>query len=159
MAKGLSVFLDTSALVWRYVPGAASQAVDAQIQAAPSTIISDWVMVEWSSGLALQCRLGNIKHSDYKANEIALMTDIADGRIVVVRSTVAYERVRNLIEYVGARLLRGLKSGDAIQVVTAMEATTRYGKLRFVTSDKQLSAIVRDIEPMASTFETLYLQP
>jgi hypothetical protein len=159
MTNRLPVFLDTSALTWRHIPGEASELIDAQVRAAPRALVSDWVLVEWSSGLARECREGRITYRDFKDAEVALMTDIADGRITVVRSTTAFERVRLLIEYVGARKRRALKSGDALQVVTAMEATTRFGKLRFVCCDKGLAAILREMEPMASTLETLYVQP
>ena len=129
------------------------------MQAAPHTLISEWVLVEWSSGLAKECRDRHITYADFKANEVALMTDIATGEIVVVPTTTAIERVRSLVEYVGARKQRALKAGDAMQIVTAMEATTRYGKLCFVCCDKKLASVITDMGPISSALDALYIQP
>lgn len=153
------MFVDTSALTWRYVRGTSTEAIDKCLAGAPTVVISEWVLVEWSSGLAREFRMGNITASDFKANELALMTDVADGRLVVIPTTTSTERIRALIEYVGVRKGRGLKAGDATQVITAMEATASLGRIRFVCCDKQLASIMQEIEPMSSIFETVYFEP
>lgn len=154
-------YIDTCALKWRYLNGNPTPDVN-QLMDNPNASVttSELTILEWSSALASSCRDGTIDYDLFKLNELALMTDIAVGKLLIFPMTRAIERARYLIEYVGIHHGRALRTGDSIQVTTALNlSSTMHTGTTFVTCDETLSNIIRDIGEFRPQLDSLYLPP
>lgn len=156
-----SYYIDTCALKWRYLNGAATNEVNGIIDSPQNQVFtSELTMLEWTSALACCVRENQIDLETFKLNEIALMTDIAFDRLRLTPLYRTIERARYLIEYVGAVKKLGLRTGDSIQLVTAIELiSARREAFTFVTSDKQLANIVRNTDVFRPNLTAYYLAP
>ncbi len=154
-------YIDTSALKWRYLSGAPTPVVNALME-DPKTVVltSELSILEWSSALAWIYRENQIDYRTFKSNELALMADIADDRLVIFPVTRSIERARYLVEYVGVIRRLPLRTGDAIQLVTALEAASAArGPITFVTSDKQLARIVKEVDTFQPHLTSSFVAP
>jgi len=101
-----------------------------------------------------------MSHGLFKSNELALMTDIAAGHLIVVPMRRSIERARYLIEYVG--IIRGqvLHTGDSIQLITALDVSAAMRQATtFVTCDRPLSKTIRHVGDFRPHLDSLYLAP
>ena len=154
-------YIDTCALKWRYLNGSPTPDVN-QLMDNPNASVttSELTILEWSSALASTYRDGTIDYDLFKRNELALMSDIAVGKLLIFPMTRTIERARYLIEFVGIHHGRALKTGDSIQVTTALDASAAVHQLTtFVTCDESLSNIIRDVGEFRPHLDSLYLPP
>lgn len=156
-----SYYIDTCALKWRYLNGAATATVNQIIDGPNNEVFtSELTMLEWTSALAWCVRENQIDFETFKTNEVALMTDIASDRVRLSPLYRSIERARYLIEYVGAVKKRGLRTGDSIQLITAIELiSARREAFTFVTSDKRLANIVADVDVFRPNLTAYYVAP
>ena len=125
-----------------------------------AVLTSELTLLEWSSALASVCRQQQMDYATFKANELALMTDVADGKLGILPLSRSVERARYLIEYAGVVERRGLRTGDAIQLLTALGAASSLRRVvTFVTCDRTLANIVHDLAPFRPYLRDLFLQP
>jgi len=144
----MSAYIDTCSLKWRYLQGPPTKTIDQILDGRYQTVhTSELTILEWSSALAAAFREGGIDKPTFKANELALMTDIASARIVVLPNNPrAIERARYLVEYVGVDHKRSLKTNDSLHLVYARDLAMQLKvRVTFVTNDKRLAAIVTGI--------------
>ncbi len=156
-----SYYIDTCALKWRYLDGNPTSAVS-QLMDDPNTSVatSELTILEWSSALGCAYREHSIDLQRFKSNELALMTDIAAGNLLIVPMIRGIERARYLIEYVGIHHGRALRTGDSIQLTTALEVSaTMRQATTFVTCDRKLARIVDDISAIQPYLDSLFLCP
>jgi predicted nucleic acid-binding protein len=74
--------------------------------------------------------------------------------------TRSIERARYLIEYVGIINRRALRTGDSIQLVTALEvASAAREVVTFVTCDRKLANIIQDLDTFQPLLAALFLSP
>lgn len=109
--------------------------------------------------MAVSFRENHIDHPTYKRNELALMKDVADSKLEISPMIRSIERARYLIEYVGVIKKRALRTGDSIQLVTALEMSSLAKDIVvFVTCDVRLSRIVNEVDVFQLQLRPLFLQ-
>ncbi len=103
-------------------------------------------------------RENQIDYQTFKSNELALMSDMANDNLIVYPMTRSIERARYLIEYVGIINRRALRTGDSIQLVTALQVASAAREVNtFVTCDRRLASIVRDLDIFQPFLTALFL--
>lgn len=156
-----SYYIDTCALKWRYLIGGPTPTVNQFMDDPGTTVLtSELALLEWSSALGCVYRENQIDYQTFKSNELALMSDIANDNLIVSPMTRSIERARYLIEYVGIINRRALRTGDSIQLVTALEvASAAREVITFVTCDRRLASIVQDLDIFQPFLTALFLPP
>ena len=116
------VYLDTSALLKRYVPEANSEAFDAYFIAQAPASISRLGLVEIRCALARKRRNNNISAEREKAAMDEVRTDIQDG-VLIVQPTgdVHFAEALHLIDQIVEAPLRSL---DALHLAIAKSLNT-----------------------------------
>lgn len=133
----MSVFLDASALVKRYVPEAGASLVDREVTAADAVYASRFSLVEVTSAIERRRREGGLSPA---AREQALRSLGADaGRLRLVELGEA------VVE--SARALLGrhpLRAADALQLASCLPLRERTGlSPRFLCFDERLNGAAR----------------
>jgi predicted nucleic acid-binding protein len=156
-----SYYVDTCALKWRYLSGGPTLTVNQLMDDPDTTVLtSELTLLEWSSALGCVYRENQIDYQTFKSNELALMSDIANDSLIVCPMTRSIERARYLIEYVGIINRRALRTGDSIQLVTALEvASAAREVVTFVTCDRKLANIIQDLDTFQPLLAALFLSP
>ena len=154
-------YVDTCALKWRYLSGGPTLTVNQLMDDPDITVLtSELTLLEWSSALGCVYRESQIDYQTFKSNELALMSDIASDNLIVWPMTRSIERARYLIEYVGIINRRALRTGDSIQLVTALEvASAAREVITFVTCDRRLASIIQDLDTFQPFLIALLLSP
>jgi hypothetical protein len=152
-------YIDTSSLKWRYMSGNPSSSVNSIVDDSNNRIFtSELTVLELSNALASEYRDNKISQSEYVKHDSDFMSDIANDKLTIVPMTRSIERARYLINYVGVGLKRSLRTGDSIQVLTAIEvAATEQQVITFVTSDENLSKVLQSVSAFPPLLTTLYL--
>jgi len=152
-------YIDTCALKWRYLSGGPTPTVNQLMDDADTTVLtSELTLLEWSSALGCVYRENQIDYQTFKSNELALMIDIANDKLMIFPMTRSIERARYLIEYVGIINRRALRTGDSIQLVTAIEAASAAREtVTFVTCDRRLASIIQDLDTFQPFLTALFL--
>ena len=128
-------FLDTSAVVKHYRQEAGTEHVDglfAEPQAA--LVMSRLGAVETISALAMKVRTGELSQADYVTARTRFLTEVADGRLSVLRLFVAHYRGAERLLNRHAPTVR-LRTLDALQLSVALDLW-RLGRIdTFVSAD------------------------
>lgn len=140
-------YLDTSVIVAAL--GNERQTETAQnwlaAQSPHELFISDWVMTEFSSALALKLRTGQI-HTDHRAECLAVFAQLVERSLTVLSIDSAHFRA-------AARLAdqhqNGLRAGDALHLAICADHGTRM-----ITLDKTLAAAATTLGVPATEPET-----
>lgn len=137
-------FLDTSAVVKRYIPEIGSKWIQAitDISSGNGIIISRLTTVELVSALARRQRNTVISASDFTALRQAFLYDIADKRHSVKTYFIINLTKDVLAEAQDLIVRHPLRALDSIQLACALKASKsqQYGLFTFVTADKNLLA-------------------
>jgi len=131
-------FLDTSAVVKHYRQEAGTDKVDALfVEPQAVLILSRLGAVETISALAMKVRTGELSQADYAAARTRFLTDVAEGKLSVVRLLVAhYRRAERLLDR-HAPTMR-LRTLDSLQLSVALELR-RLGRIdTLVSADEVL---------------------
>lgn len=154
-------YIDTCSLKWRYLNGSPTTDVNTIMDDLSNKVFtSELTILEWSNAVASVCRQGIIDYATFKNNELALMTDIVNDRLLITPMTRSIERARYLIEYVGVKKKLALRTGDSLHIVTALDvATTVHETVTFLTSDKTLAKIIQDVDTFTPLLTSIYLAP
>lgn len=139
-------YIDTSALVYRYVNGVPSPTIDGIVNNTSNDVfIATLTLLEWSSALSKMVRTGVLTGSDYRLNEQILMKDVAEDRLIPISVKRDIEFARLLIHFIGVLQKRKLTTGDALQLVTAKEISFRKkAPVKFMTCDRNLADVITD---------------
>lgn len=134
-------YIDTSALVWRYLNGTVSPQIDSILDSAVDrTFTNEITILEWSSSLGKTILRKHMKSGDFGPNERALFTDIAHQKLRIIRTERVIERARDLIRYLAAVKARQLRTMDAVHLASAIDLSIQLGStVEFVTCDKKLA--------------------
>lgn len=154
-------YVDTCALKWRYLSGGPTSTINQLMDDPDTTLLtSELTLLEWSSALGCVYRENQIDYQTFKSYELALMSDMANDNLIVYPMTRSIERARYLIEYVGIINRRALRTGDSIQLVTALEvASAAREVITFVTCDRKLASVIRDLDTFQPFLTDLLLIP
>jgi len=130
------VFLDSSALVKRYVREAGTEALLNLIQRSALMVASRLTWLEVTSAVTRRARGSALLRADEVLraldDDFSVLIDIID----VTGSVIADAR--------GFARRHGLRAGDAVQLASAKEAETRYAeRVSVICSDKKLLATAR----------------
>ncbi len=150
------VFIDTSALKWKYISGPETAGIDRIFSdASVEVFISELTILEWSRALATATREKKLTYEDYKKNELAFMTDIHARRPLVLSiPTRGIERARHIIDYVGVHLGKRIDTQDALHIVVAQElASSKQTSVRFVSCDQKLLRLLGQVDGFVGVFE------
>jgi predicted nucleic acid-binding protein len=125
-------FWDSSALVALVFEEAASHRVRALLSADPEVVVSFLARIEVESAI---CRRSRGQSPDVRRIATAKFTSLETTWVVVDPSLELMIRARR------AAATHGLRGGDAIQLASAMAASTgATAQLPFVTTDDELIA-------------------
>ena len=146
-------FLDTSALVKRYVAEAGSQTV-AELVSAPSVnlLIADITRAEFASALNRRFREGSVSAEQHRALKAAFAFHLVDDYLVVPLQSSHITAACRVIN------AHGLRAYDAVQLAVALSLRDLLAPpgeiVRLVSADPRLNAAARAeglavIEPLA----------
>jgi hypothetical protein len=154
-------YIDTCSLKWRYLNGNRTSDVNAIVETGGNNVFtSELTILEWSSAFGVAVRSGEIDKSLFKANEMALFTDIAQSSLKIFKITRLIERARFWVEFVGVVNQRALRAYDAIHLTAALELSSTLAQpVEFVTSDTKLAAIVSDFDAFKPHLNSQFLDP
>lgn len=139
----MSHFLDTSALLKRYIPEDGTTAVDA-IFAEGSPYISSLTLVEAASVFRRLLEVKEmIKEEDFQALKARLLADVDAGSVTVVPLTM--EEIIDGVEMASERYLTPM---DALILAAAVGLRRSVPDLTFVTSDRKLSKLAEGLLPV-----------
>lgn len=130
------LFLDSSALVKRYVQEAGTEAVLELIQQSALAVASRLTWLEVTSAVTRRTRGSALLRADEVIraldDDFSVLIDIVE----VTGSVIADAR--------GFSRRHSLRAGDAVQLASVKEAKARYGEgVSFICSDKKLLATAR----------------
>jgi predicted nucleic acid-binding protein len=156
-----SFFLDTCSLKWRYLAGNPTRDVISIVESAENGVyISELTILEWSSAFAVAVMEGAISREVFKANELALFSDIAEKRLRVFQTRRVLERARSWIEYIGVVNRRHLRTNDAIHLSTAIELSSQLREeVTFITSDLKLHKTIEAFDIFKPNIASRYFAP
>ncbi len=130
-----SYFLDTSALIKRYLNETGSTWIKSLIDLSSGHVIvvSDLTAVEVFSTLARRKREGTIAAPDILILQTRFLADFGQEYLSVALEDIVLSRARDLLNHYPLRSL------DAIQLASAAEASTTLGEpLIFISADRNL---------------------
>lgn len=128
----MRLFLDTSALVKRYVDEPGSDATTALIQEAESLVVSVLCLPEMVSALRRLVREGLVAHGEYEHVKATILADLGDVDVCQLAPAVVGVAVDCLERH-------PLRTLDALQVACACECAPDV----FVTADHRQAAAAR----------------
>jgi predicted nucleic acid-binding protein len=147
-------FLDTSALVKRYVAEAGSQTVTNLVNAADaSVVVSDLTRAEFVSAVARRAREGSISDEQHRALKLAFAAHLVHKYLIAPLHPAHITAACGLIER------HGLRAYDAVQLAVALSLRNLLGAAgegpTLVCADPRLNAAARAeglqvIEPAGS---------
>lgn len=133
-----ALYLDTSALVKRYLAELGSGWIEALTDKAAGNvvIVSHLTTVELFSALARRQRESTLKPADALILQTRFLADFEREYLTIPLEKPVLRRARDLVSRYPLRSL------DGIQLASALEAASILGEqLTFLTSDKNLLAI------------------
>ena len=129
----MTVFLDSSALVKRYINEPGSARVEQILSAASSVGLSVISLSEVVSGLCRLRREGKLSPQQYAQNKRAMVEDVEDSVIIHLTDQVVARAVELLERW-------PLRSSDALHVACAAE----WAADLFVSADERQCRAARD---------------
>lgn len=162
-------FLDTSALIHRYLDGPSSRTIRTLIsRRSTKCFIAELTVLEMSSAIARRLRKAqnDNKVIDPGANrrfdrlEAKFFRDIAQGSIEVYPLTYThYTRARGLLRYAGIVKNRRITTVDALIASAALDLAYRERqRIQFCTSDRPLYSIMSGINAFSSALDLRYYE-
>lgn len=130
-------FLDSSALVKRYIEEEGSPALALLFRGRKVLAVSRLAEVEVTLALARRARRGDLKETDARTHAEHLLADLEALRVVELRQRT-FERARDL------GWAHGLRAYDALQLASATRLKTDTGmSLTFWSADEGLNDAAR----------------
>jgi predicted nucleic acid-binding protein len=140
------IYLDTSALLKRYIAEAASDAFEGFFMANAPFSISRLTLVEARSALARRRRAGQIDETVESRAQDEIRLDIQDGALLL--ESISDQYVAEAWHLIGRVAPISLRTLDALHLSIAVNA----GATTFVTSDKTLADAARHLGLETHTF-------
>lgn len=152
-------FLDTCALVPRYVKGKFTYRMNQLFGSKKEIYIAEISMVEIVSAFGSICRDKHLPDSDFEQFNSDFLDDIASERIQIrPLSSMDMLRARHLLSLAGIVNRRSLKSSDALVAVSCRELALETGeRLTFYTKDWRLYSTLHDINAYRSALKLRFL--
>ena len=158
----VAYFLDTCALIHRYVSGPFSRLVRRIVSSDRWPVyVAEPTVLEMASALARQCRSHRWDVHAFDALDRRFFQDIAFGRLRV-RAVTKQEvlRARHLLRYAGVVKGNKLESADALIAVTCLELAYEVKeRVVFYTQDWPLYATIRGVDAFRAMLELRFLGP
>jgi predicted nucleic acid-binding protein len=130
-----SYYLDTSALIKRYLAEVGSTWIKNLVDVASGHVIvvCDLTAVEVFSTLARRRREGSITAADTLVLQTRFLADFGQGYLSIALEDIVLSRARDLLNRYPLRSL------DAVQLAGAIEASNILGEqMTFISADKNL---------------------
>jgi hypothetical protein len=152
-------FLDTCALVPRYVKGKFTYRVNQLFASKRDIFIAEISMIEIVSAFGSLCRDRHLPDADFEQFNSAFLDDIESERIQIrPLSRVDMLKARHLLSLGGIVNRRSLKSSDALVAVSCRELALDMGeRLIFYTKDWRLYSTLHDINAYRSALKLRFL--
>lgn len=128
-------------------------------RAAGRVYIAEITTLEIVSAMARHVRGSRMSVGDFQRANLRFLRDIADRKLLVLRfGSADFIGCRNLISLVGVTERKNLRAQDAMVASTARRLAFEQGKkVKLLTSDWTLAAIIRDLPIFHGSVESEYL--
>jgi PIN domain-containing protein len=145
---------DTSVLKWSYYRNAHHRRCR-YLLSRREIVIAEISVLELMSALGAVYRDQRITLAELRSADRMFLGDLASGRLrVYPLPSAQYMNCRQLLAYAGVDRRRHLKAQDGIIAFTARElAIERQQKVRLLTGDKRLAAVVQDLDVFRNLVE------